>query len=217
MNEQFVSESTPPLSPPDLSVLAVTLLKKVIYRDGNERLWSALLNLQTRVREYFTVVGLELALDESEGYAFLRSRSESGDADAGANLPRLITRRQLSFPVSLLLALLRKRLAEFDAGGGDTRLVLTREEIVELMRLFMADNTNEVKLIDQIETHINKVVDLGFLRRMPGSTDPQSYEVQRILKAFVDAQWLASLDARLELYRLQLAGGTPVSGSGDDE
>ncbi len=217
MDEQFVSESTPPLSSPDLSVLAVTLLKKVIYRDGNERLWSALLNLQTRVREYFAVLGLELALDESEGYAFLRSRPESGDADAGASLPRLITRRQLSFPVSLLLALLRKRLAEFDAGGGDTRLILTREEIVELMRLFMSDSTNEVKLIDQIETHLNKVVDLGFLRRMPGSTSPQSYEVQRILKAFVDAQWLAALDAQLERYRLQLAGGTPVSGSGNDE
>ena len=85
------------------------------------------------------------------------------------------------------------------------------------MRLFMPDHTNEVKLIDQIETHINKVTDLGFLRRMPGSTSPQSYEVQRILKAFVDAQWLAGLDAQLERYRLQLAGGTPVAGSGDDE
>ena len=31
-----------------------------------------------------------------------------------------------------MLALLKKRIAEFDAGGGDTRLVLTREEIAEL-------------------------------------------------------------------------------------
>ena len=52
MDEQFVSESTPPLSSLDLTVLAITLLKKVIYRDGNERLWSALFNLQTRVRGY---------------------------------------------------------------------------------------------------------------------------------------------------------------------
>jgi Domain of unknown function (DUF4194) len=217
MDEQLVSVSNPPLSSPDLSVLAITLLKKVIYREGNERLWSALLNLQTRVREHFAVLGLELALDESEGYAFLRSRPELPDADTGTSLPRLITRRQLSFPVSLLLALLRKRLAEFDTGGGDTRLVLTRKAIVELMRLFMPDNSNEVKLIDQIETHINKVVDLGFLRRLPGSSGVPEYEVQRILKAFVDAQWLASLDAQLERYRIQLAGGTPVSGSVDDE
>ena len=29
----------------------------------------------------------------------------------------------------------------------------------------------------------------------------QSYEVRRVLKAFVDAQWLAEFDARLEAYR----------------
>lgn len=216
MDEQIVSESNRASDSPDLSVLAVTLLKKVIYRDGNERLWSALLNLQTRVREYFAVLGLELVLDESEGYAFLKSRPESTETGASASVPRLITRRQLSFPVSLLLALLRKRLAEFDAGGGDTRLVLTREEIVDLMRLFLPDSSNEVKLIDQMETHINKVVDLGFLRRLPGSSSPQSYEVQRILKAFVDAQWLATLDGQLEQYRRELAG-TPVPGGANDE
>ena len=66
----------------------------------------------------------------AEGYAFLRSRLPDGD-DTGAQLPRLVARRPLSFPVSLLLALLRKKLAEFDAGGGQeaggVRLVLTRD------------------------------------------------------------------------------------------
>jgi hypothetical protein len=32
------------------------------------------------------------------------------------------------------------------------------------------------------------------------------FEVQRILKAFVDAQWLGEFDARLAAYRAQLAG-----------
>ena len=68
--------------------------------------------------------------------------------------------------MSLLLALLRKKLAEFDAGGGDTRLILTRDEIVELMRVFLPDSSNEARLIDQVETHINKIVELGFLRRL---------------------------------------------------
>ncbi len=53
------------------------------------------------------------------------------------SLPRLIPRRALSFHVSLLLALLRKKLAEFDAQGGDTRLMLTREQIVEMVRVFL--------------------------------------------------------------------------------
>ena len=67
-----------------------------------------------------------------------------------------MVRRQLSFPVSLLLALLRKKLAEFDASGGETRLVLSREDLVELMRVFVPDSSNEAKLVDQIDRHIEQ-------------------------------------------------------------
>ena len=102
--------------------------------------------------------------------------------------------------------LLRKKLAEFDAVGGDTLLVLTRDEIAELIRVFLPDSSNEARLLDQIETHINKVVELGFLRRLKGDGNAAGFEVRRILKAFVDAQWLADFDARLAVYLAQLTG-----------
>ena len=201
---------SPPVPQPDLSTLAITLLKGVIYREGDERLWGSLLNLQARVRDYVAVLGLDLVLDEAEGYAFLKSRPEPADDDSSPRLPRLVARRPLAFAVSLLLALLRKKLAEFDAGGGDTRLVLTRDDIVELVRVFLPDSSNEAKLIDQIEAHINRVVDLGFLRRLKPTSGsaaaPSSFEVRRILKAFVDAQWLADFDARLAGYQAHLTG-----------
>lgn len=192
----------------DLSTLVILLLKGVLYQEGDAGLWNGLLALQARVRDYVAVLGLDLVLDEAEGYAFLRSRPEVDD-DAMPKLPRLVARRPLSFPVSLLLALLRKKLVEFDASGGDTRLVLTREEIVELVLVFLPDSSNEARLIDQIETHLNKIVELGFLRRLKGSSTNQSgpvtaFELRRILKAFVDAQWLADFDARLAAYQGQL-------------
>ena len=209
-----------PAAPPDLSTLAIGLLKGVIYREDDERLWGSLLILQARVRDYTSVLGLDLIVDEAEGYAFLKSRPEPTDDQVGPRLPRLVARRPLSFPVSLLLALLRKKLAESDAGGGDTRLVLTRDNIVELVRVFLPDGPNEARLIDQIEAHINKVVDLGFLRRLKPAggraTGPDAYEVRRILKAFVDAQWLADLDARLAAYQAQLAGTEPDTGASDE-
>jgi hypothetical protein len=201
----------------DLSTLAITLLKGVIYREGDERLWGALLDLQARVRDYVSVLGLELVLDEAEGYAFLRSRPEQAEDGAAPKPPRLIARRPISFPVSLLLALLRKKLAEFDAGGGDTRLVLSRDDIVELVRVFLPDSSNEAKMIDQIETHINKIVELGFLRRLKVASGPSSFEVRRILKAFVDAQWLSDFDSRLAAYQAQLAGKTAGLGGDVDE
>ncbi|MHB8354806.1 MAG: DUF4194 domain-containing protein, partial [Burkholderiales bacterium] len=193
----------------DLSVLLISLLKSVLYRDGDERLWAALLNLQARVRDYMAVLNLDLMLDEAEGYAFLKSRPEPADDDPSSRLPRLVARRPLSFPVSLVLALLRKKLAEFDAGGGDTRLVLGRDDIVELVRVFLPDGPNEAKLIDQIETTINKVAELGFLHKLRptagAAAGPGSYEVRRILKAFVDAQWLSEFDARLAVYQSALS------------
>ncbi len=203
------ADDTPgPAANADLSTLVIGLLKEVIYREADERLWGWLLGLQARVRDYVAVLGLELVLDEAEGYAFLKSRSETDDEESASKLPRLVARRPLAFPVSLLLALLRKKLAEFDASGTDTRLVLMRDEIVELIRVFLPESSNEARLIDQIETHINKVVELGFLRRLKsagGTTSgPASYEVRRILKAFVDAQWLADYDAQLETYRSHL-------------
>jgi len=198
----------------DLSAQVILLLKGVIYQETDAGLWNALLNLQARVRDYVAVLGLELVLDEAEGYAFLRSRQEADD-EATPKLPRLIARRPLSFPVSLLLALLRKKLAEFDASGGDTRLVLSRDEIVELVRVFLPESSNEARLIDQIENHLNKIVELGFLRKLkPVAGQTVAFEVRRILKAFVDAQWLADFDARLAAYQAQLSTGT--TGPADD-
>jgi len=197
----------------DLSALVVPLLKGVIYQETDAGLWNALYSLQARVRDYVSVLGLELVLDEAEGYAFLRSRPQNdvgGDDPAAAKLPRLIVRRPLSFPVSLLLALLRKKLAEFDASGGDTRLVLSRDQIVETVRVFLPENSNEAKLVDQIDTHLNKIIELGFLRRLKSAQTGQAaaFEVRRILKAFVDAQWLADFDARLDAYQRQLKTGS---------
>lgn len=192
------------LATKDLSALVIILLKGVIYQEADADLWSALLKLQARVRDYVAILGLELVFDEAEGYAFLRSRQESED-DAAPKLPRLVARRPLSFPVSLLLALLRKKLAEFDASGGDTRLVLSRDDLIELVRVFLPESSNEAKLIDQIETHLNKIVELGFLRRLkPSAGQSAMFEVRRILKAFVDAQWLADFDSRLAAYQAQL-------------
>jgi hypothetical protein len=219
---QMGEPAPPAASPgqPDLSVIVISLLKGVIYRESDERLWNSLVNLQARARDYVAVLGLELVLNEAEGYAFLKSRTELAEDESAPRLPRLVARRPLSFSVSLLLALLRKKLAEFDAGGGDTRLILTRQDIIEMVRVFLPDSSNEVKLFDQIETQINKVVELGFLRRLKpaggSSAEIPNYEVRRILKAFVDAQWLTEFDERLAAYQAQLSGAATSVETADE-
>jgi len=187
------------MSEPELPLAVTQLMKGVVYRDTHERAWRYLLQLQPQVRDYVAKLGLQVVIDEAEGYAFCRQRPPDQDQDRDQDpLPRLIPRHPLSFHLSLLLALLRKKLAEFDAQGGDTRLMLTRDQIAEMMRVFLPATSNEVRLADKIDTHISKAVSLGFLR--PAKNAEPVYEVRRILKAFVDGQWLADFDARLAEY-----------------
>ncbi|MGL4369977.1 MAG: DUF4194 domain-containing protein [Spirochaetota bacterium] len=176
------------------SLITIALLKGVIYLDDNPVLWQNLLRLQSRVIDYVREIGLDLVIHEEEGFAYLHAKNDGN----GRELPSLIAKRELSYPVSLLLALLRRRLAEHDAGGGDLRLILDRDEIVNLMKTYLPSGSNEAKITDQVDSYINKAADLGFVRRLRGESG--RFEVRRILKAFVDAQWLNDFDSRLKEY-----------------
>jgi hypothetical protein len=198
-------------SPDALARVIIALLKGVVYQESDPKLWQDLLQLQTGVRDYVAVLGLALLLDEAEGYAWLHTPEPE---EGAAPLPRLVGRRQLSYPVSLIIALLRRKLAESDAGGGDTRLILSRDEMVEMARTFLPGGSNEAQLIDRIDAHLNKIVELGFIRRLSGQ--PNIFEVRRILKAFVDGQWLHEFDRRLQAYRAQLQTAATLSDGGEN-
>ena len=108
----------------DLSQAVTQLMKGVVYRDTHEKAWRHLLPSS---RRYATTSPCWPACRRRRGRGLCvpppAARRGPGRGDP---LPRLIPRRSLSFHVSLLLALLRKKLAEFDAHGGDTRLMLSR-------------------------------------------------------------------------------------------
>ena len=189
----------------------IRLMQGVVYRESDEDTWITLERLGGGVRDHFTTIGIDVVIDDAEGYAYLRSRpTEDGDEA----LPRLVRRRALTSNVSLLLVLLRKRLVEFETTGGEGRLVLSTDQIVEMLRLFQSESTNDARAVDQAETTIKKAAELGFLRQLRGQND--QWEVRRILKAYVDAQTLSDFAAKLREY----AGGVDqarAAGAGDDD
>lgn len=195
--------------PSDLSLVVIALFKGPLYRDGHEQLWPRLLKVRSGVADHVAVMGLRLEIDESEGYAFLRSVRE-GETDV--EYPRLVARHTLGFQTSLLIALLRRRLAEFDATSSDTRLVLGRDQIIEMMRVYLPAASDDVRTARAVEGHIKKVEELGFLHTLRGQTD--QYEVRRIIRAFVDGQWLSDFDQRLRQYIESIDGS--AAGDGDD-
>ncbi|GGM36305.1 DUF4194 domain-containing protein [Promicromonospora citrea] len=189
-----------------IGTAVIGLMRGVVYRESDETRWVALGRHAGPVRDHFAAIGVDVVIDDVEGYAYLRAREAE---DGEEPLPRLVNRRALTYNVSLLLVLLRKRLAEFEATGGEGRLVLSRDQIVEMLRVFLAESTNEARVLDQAVRTIGQVRDLGFLRELRGQTD--LWEVRRVLKAYVDASTMGDFDAKLTEY------ANAQTGSGSDD
>ena len=173
----------------------IRLMQGVVYRESDEDTWATLERSGAGVRDHFATIGVDVVADEDEGYAFLRTRPDIEGEEA---LPRLVRRRTLTYSVSLLLVLLRKRLVEFETAGSEGRLVLTTEQMVEMVRLFQAESTNEARIVDHVESTIKRAAEIGFLRQLRGQAD--HWEVRRILKAYVDAETLSDFAGKLREY-----------------
>lgn len=181
----------------------IRLMRGVVYRETHEAEWATLQRQPAPVRDHFATIGVEVVVDDDEGYAYLRSRE-----DEQQPLPRLVNRRTLSYPVSLLLVLLRKRMVEWESTSQDSRLILERDQIADLVSLFLADTSDQARQVDQLDSTLKKVVELGFLRPLRGQ--PDTFEVRRVLKAYVDAQTLADFAGRLADYRRGSGADAPA-------
>jgi hypothetical protein len=175
------------------ALAVIRLLQGVVYNDDRS-CWDCLTQYQSEIKNYFSGIGIDVIILENEGFSFLKQKDYVNDPEPP--LPGLIEKRQLSYPVTLLCVLLLEKLIEFDVKGGDsTRLIVDKEEIKDSIRLFLPEKSNEAKLVDKIDAHINKLVGYGFLRQL--STDENKFEVRRILKAKVSADTLHEIKEKL--------------------
>lgn len=185
------------------SNVLIALLKGIVY-SHQEEVWNALILPENErdVRNYFADIHLDVIIDKSEGYAYLKQQqsesSEETDDAKPEDAPKLIRKRQLTFHVSLLCILLRKYLIENDQEGESTKAILSREEIENQMKLYLKESSNEAVIHKQIDNAIRKVEDEGFLRRM--KSEQEQYEVNRIIKAFVNADQIRDLLERYKEY-----------------
>ncbi|MBR2141815.1 MAG: DUF4194 domain-containing protein [Anaerovibrio sp.] len=144
-------------------------------------------------------------MDDNAGYAYVKQNDDE-------NLPRLVPRHQLSYGLSILLVQLRKSLGDFDASNGDSILVLSFEDIKLRLKPFYTAATNEAKLDNEINRHIRKAVEMGFLSEVYGQAD--AYEVRELIRSFVTADWLQRFNERLQDY---INYGAKDSDQSDDD
>lgn len=184
-----------------VATTVIELMRGVVYREADEAAWESLGRHGAAVRDHFATLGVDVVVDDIEGYAFLRTKAEE---DGEEPLPRLVRRRALTHPQSLMLVLLRRRLVDFETTGTEGKLVLRRDQIVDELRTFLPDSVAEHRIIDKVDTTIKQVAEMGFLRQLRGTAD--QWEVRRILKAYVDAETLGNYATKLEEYAAGLRG-----------
>jgi hypothetical protein len=178
----------------EYSLSLICLMKGIVY-DQQKVVWENLLQYESDVKKYFSSMALDLYLDKSEGYAYLK-QSDGGEEET--LLPKLTEKRQLNFFTSLLCIVLRKFLLEHDAQGGSVRSIISEQEIISRTKSFLPTASDEAKQQDKIITTINKVIEIGFLRKL--DDQGRNYEVHRIIKGFINADVIEETLKKLQHY-----------------
>ncbi len=178
------------------SEVAVRLLQGVVYLEDGKP-WDVLLRNVTPLEDYFGRIGLQMVVDESEGFAFLRQRDSEELPEGYDALPKLFRRSRLSYDATLLTILLREELRRFEEEEvHDQRCVISGDDLFEQWKAFFPRNQDEVKLRKALSTAIRTLDGLKFVRRFGKGKD--DWEVRRILKARLIAADLESVKDQFE-------------------
>ena len=181
----------------DAKIAIILLLKGIFYKSDNEKAFFEMVhNSYAAIVEYLDTIALELLIDENDGYAYLKNKIYEEDQQA---LPKLLSTRELSYKVSLLCVLLRKKMVDFDMQNDNAKAIITKDDIIQEVLFFLDAKFNEVKIQKDIESTIKKVEELGFLKKLKTTQDV--YEIKSSLKSFINASWLDDFDTKLQEYK----------------
>ena len=174
----------------------ILLLKKTVEKGSP--VWEDIISYQVEIQDYLAVIGLELILKKDEGFAFVKQIVFDDDTTLN-----LVSRRQLGFEVSIVVIVLRQLLEDYDNNPIETQSadrIITSNEIKDEVLLFLPQDYNRVKLEKDLDTYIQKVVDLGFLKEVKRNGDEVRYKIHRIIKEKVTLEDLDAFKKKLEEY-----------------
>lgn len=175
----------------------VRLLKSPIERK-NESLWNSVVTYQNEIQEYIATIGLELIVKKDEGFAFVKQFEDSEGNSLG-----LIVRRQIGFEASIVLIVLRQSLEDFDSNPTQIQVAekfITNTEIKEEVELFLQEGYNRMKFQKDLDSHINKIVELGYLKEVSKNDSETKYQIHRIIKEKITLDILQDFKTKLKDY-----------------
>ncbi len=176
----------------------IKLLQGTVF-DEDQKIWNELILYQQPIRDYFRQIGIDLYLDESSGFSYL---TQTDGEETEVKIPRLVRRMPLTYEVTLLLTILREGLEDFDVKNTEaSKCFITHQEIIEKIELLFREKADKVKLLARLESYINQVIQLGFLKEVNTreiDTDTRRYEIRRVIRAKINNAKLEEIKSRLD-------------------
>lgn len=200
----------------DWAVVCIKLLQgSIIKRSEHDKLWNLLLRDRLHIDNYFSTIGVTLLVEESDGYAFLRQKNENIDEDF-EQLPKLIRRRSLSVEESFLCVILREALDLFESSDDFSDIFTMEEsEIMERLRNYSPEYTDELKFKSKIRQYLNKLEELGYVENLSKKDVDESqdeteyvYKVNKIIRAIVSPEFLVEFRNKLVERNKLMSQGT---------
>ncbi len=173
------------------------LLQGVVYNDDPS--WRDILQNQVGIYEYLEKIGIELVVDSQDGYAYIRQFL----LDDEGNTVGLVRRTAMTYEASLICIFLRERLDDFDIHDHlNNRCTVSHKQLKEDIELFFKEKPNVKKFLREIDKHIRRVVEYGFLNILKsGDQDEENvYEIRRIIKAKVSSDHIETFRRKMEEY-----------------
>jgi Domain of unknown function (DUF4194) len=192
MSDTFPAAASPGEAFSGSDFVRAHLWQEPLYPEDRE-LWKALLADKAALRAWFRQTGLELVIDETEGYAFLRQLEPEGDE----KVPRMVRKQKLTYDATLLLVCLRDELNRFDTRSADQLvLIKSRQQLLDLVAGFLPETTDQVRDVKKVDSAVEQLRELGFLRRTGGDAS-DTFEVRRIIRARFGPGELETVKQRL--------------------
>ena len=111
--------------------VAISLLKGIVYKEDDIKLWEALIENEQLIREYFSKINLELIIDKD--FAYLQDLNEEF---------KLTRKTKLSFFASFLLVLLREELLKEND-------IITKDDIYQKFSIYIENKDEKNYIIAQ--------------------------------------------------------------------
>lgn len=102
-----------------------------------------------------------------------------------------------------MLIVLRQSLEDFDSNPTQIQVAekfITNSEIKEEVELFLQEGYNRMKFQKDLDSHINKIVELGYLKEVNKKDSETKYQIHRIIKEKVTLDILQDFKTKLKEY-----------------